>query len=169
MGLHPRRSAGADRRGPESLACRGARRRDVLPSLPPLASGPPRAAAVPRGSLPGDAGRGARGPRQPAARDRIPRDQRRWPLLARAGLLPGQLRLRPRTAARRCTAWPRHARAPGRAAGRAARPMSLTLYVPQDAAALSVGADAVARAIGAEASRRGIELQLRRNGSRGLL
>ena len=47
--------------------------------------------------------------------------------------------------------------------------MSLTLYVPQDAAALSVGADAVARAIGAEASRRGIELQLRRNGSRGLL
>ncbi len=45
----------------------------------------------------------------------------------------------------------------------------VTVYVPRDAAALSVGAEATAQAIGAEAARRGIALRLLRNGSRGML
>ncbi len=43
------------------------------------------------------------------------------------------------------------------------------VYVPCDAAALSVGADAVARAILAEAAARGVAISLVRNGSRGAL
>ncbi|MBV8157888.1 MAG: formate dehydrogenase, partial [Dyella sp.] len=46
--------------------------------------------------------------------------------------------------------------------------MSITVYVPRDAGALSLGAEDVAKAITAEASRRGIELHLVRNGSRGM-
>ncbi len=46
--------------------------------------------------------------------------------------------------------------------------MSTTIYVPADAAALSVGADAVAAAIAAEAARRGHDVRIVRNGSRGL-
>jgi formate dehydrogenase iron-sulfur subunit len=45
----------------------------------------------------------------------------------------------------------------------------VTVYVPRDAAALSMGADAVAEAIRREANRRGTSLRLIRNGSRGLL
>jgi formate dehydrogenase iron-sulfur subunit len=45
----------------------------------------------------------------------------------------------------------------------------MKVFVPRDAAAISVGADDVARAIQAEAAARGIALQLVRNGSRGLL
>ena len=47
--------------------------------------------------------------------------------------------------------------------------MSVTFYVPQDAAALSVGADAVAEAIRIEAGKRGIAARIIRNGSRGML
>ena len=43
------------------------------------------------------------------------------------------------------------------------------VYVPCDAAALSVGAAETAAALGAEANRRGLEIQLVRNGSRGML
>jgi formate dehydrogenase iron-sulfur subunit len=43
------------------------------------------------------------------------------------------------------------------------------IFVPQDAAARSVGADAAARAIAEEAQRRNIDIELIRNGSRGLL
>jgi len=43
------------------------------------------------------------------------------------------------------------------------------VYVPRDAAALSVGAEATAQAIEAEAQRRQVPLELIRNGSRGLL
>ncbi|MGO9933182.1 MAG: formate dehydrogenase beta subunit [Steroidobacteraceae bacterium] len=43
------------------------------------------------------------------------------------------------------------------------------VYVPCDAAALSVGADQTAAAIAAEANRRGLQIQLVRNGSRGML
>ena len=43
------------------------------------------------------------------------------------------------------------------------------IFVPCDAAALSVGADAVAAAISAEAQRRGIEIQITRTGTRGML
>src|SRR5271165_448124 len=45
----------------------------------------------------------------------------------------------------------------------------LKIYVPCDAAALSVGAEETAAAIAAEAKRRGLQIQLVRNGSRGLL
>ena len=46
--------------------------------------------------------------------------------------------------------------------------MSVRVYVPRDATALSLGAEAVANAIVAEAQRRGAEVRLVRNGSRGL-
>jgi len=46
---------------------------------------------------------------------------------------------------------------------------ALTVYLPDDAAALSVGADEVAAALAAEAKRRGVALTLVRTGSRGLL
>jgi len=45
--------------------------------------------------------------------------------------------------------------------------MTVTVYVPGDAGALSVGAGEVARAITAEAARRGTPVKLVRNGSRG--
>jgi formate dehydrogenase iron-sulfur subunit len=47
--------------------------------------------------------------------------------------------------------------------------MSVTVYVPGDAAALALGADSVAAAIAAEAAKRGIDIRLVRNGSRGML
>ncbi|MCF8197122.1 MAG: formate dehydrogenase [Sulfuritalea sp.] len=46
--------------------------------------------------------------------------------------------------------------------------MSITIYVPADAAALALGADAVAAAITREAARRGMDIRLVRNGSRGM-
>ncbi len=46
---------------------------------------------------------------------------------------------------------------------------TLTVYVPRDAAAVSVGADRVAEAIRTEAANRGVDLRLVRNGSHGLL
>lgn len=46
--------------------------------------------------------------------------------------------------------------------------MTVTLYVPRDASALSLGAEAVARAIVAEAQRRGRDVRVVRNGSRGM-
>ncbi|MCB1602938.1 MAG: formate dehydrogenase, partial [Xanthomonadales bacterium] len=45
---------------------------------------------------------------------------------------------------------------------------AVRIFVPCDAAALSVGADAVARAIGAEAARRGLAVEIVRTGSRGM-
>ncbi len=45
---------------------------------------------------------------------------------------------------------------------------TLTVYVPRDATALSLGADRVAQAIAAEAKARNLEIKLVRNGSRGL-
>ncbi len=47
--------------------------------------------------------------------------------------------------------------------------MSTTIYIPKDAAALSVGAERVARAIAAEAKARSVAVDVKRNGSRGLL
>ena len=44
----------------------------------------------------------------------------------------------------------------------------MRIYVPQDAAALAVGADKVAAAIAREAAARGIEVTIIRNGSRGM-
>lgn len=46
--------------------------------------------------------------------------------------------------------------------------MSVTVCVPRDAAALSLGADHVARALAVEAKARGIELNVKRNGTRGM-
>src|SRR5690606_22964846 len=45
----------------------------------------------------------------------------------------------------------------------------IKIFVPQDSAAVAVGADAVAAAIAQEAERRGLAIELVRNGSRGLL
>jgi formate dehydrogenase iron-sulfur subunit len=47
--------------------------------------------------------------------------------------------------------------------------MSIKVYVPCDAAALSVGADEIAHAIRAQAAPRGLEVELVRNGTRGML
>lgn len=48
--------------------------------------------------------------------------------------------------------------------------MSATvIFIPKDAAALSVGADAVAQAISTEAASRGVEVEIIRTGSRGML
>lgn len=47
--------------------------------------------------------------------------------------------------------------------------MSVTIYVPCDAAALALGADQVAKAITAEAKKRGEDIRLVRNGSRGMV
>jgi len=46
--------------------------------------------------------------------------------------------------------------------------MSAVIYVPRDAAALSVGAERVATAIAREAASRGIDVTLKRNGTRGM-
>jgi formate dehydrogenase iron-sulfur subunit len=46
--------------------------------------------------------------------------------------------------------------------------MSMTIYVPRDAGALSLGAEEVASAIQAEARRRDLDVRVVRNGSRGL-
>jgi formate dehydrogenase iron-sulfur subunit len=46
--------------------------------------------------------------------------------------------------------------------------MSVVIYVPRDAASLSVGAEKIALAIVREAAARGIDVVLKRNGSRGL-
>ncbi|MBN9248795.1 MAG: NADH-quinone oxidoreductase subunit NuoF [Hyphomicrobium sp.] len=45
----------------------------------------------------------------------------------------------------------------------------IKVFIPRDAAALSVGADEVAAAIAAEAKKRKLEIQIVRNGSRGML
>lgn len=47
--------------------------------------------------------------------------------------------------------------------------MSVTIFVPRDAAALAVGADKVASAIEREAAIRGLDVHIVRNGSRGML
>src|SRR5438046_2984014 len=46
--------------------------------------------------------------------------------------------------------------------------MSITVYIPRDSSAISLGADTVTRFIAAEAARRGADIRLVRNGSRGL-
>jgi formate dehydrogenase iron-sulfur subunit len=45
----------------------------------------------------------------------------------------------------------------------------ITLYIPRDAAALSVGAERVVKAIADEAKKRGVDIKIIRNGSRGML
>jgi formate dehydrogenase iron-sulfur subunit len=47
-------------------------------------------------------------------------------------------------------------------------PMSATVFVPRDSAALSLGAEGVARPIASEGARRKVELNVVRNGSRGM-
>lgn len=46
--------------------------------------------------------------------------------------------------------------------------MSVTVYIPRDASALSLGAEAVANAIASEAAKRDADVRVVRNGSRGL-
>ena len=47
--------------------------------------------------------------------------------------------------------------------------MSMTVFVPGDAAARALGADAVADAVLAEAAARGVPVRLIRNGTRGMI
>jgi formate dehydrogenase iron-sulfur subunit len=47
--------------------------------------------------------------------------------------------------------------------------VTVTIFVPGDAAALALGADAVAAAMAKEAARRGVAIKLVRNGSRGMI
>jgi formate dehydrogenase iron-sulfur subunit len=47
--------------------------------------------------------------------------------------------------------------------------MTVKVYIPRDAAALSVGADAVARAVAAEAKKQNQPVEIIRNGSRGMI
>jgi formate dehydrogenase iron-sulfur subunit len=46
--------------------------------------------------------------------------------------------------------------------------MSITVYIPRDASALSLGAEAVANAVASEAAKRNADVRVVRNGSRGL-
>ena len=46
--------------------------------------------------------------------------------------------------------------------------MSITIYVPCDSSAVSLGANRVAKAISQEAAKRGLDIRLVRNGSRGM-
>jgi hypothetical protein len=48
-------------------------------------------------------------------------------------------------------------------------PRPIRIFVPVDAAALSVGAEAVARSIAQAAQERGVAIEIARNGSRGML
>ena len=45
----------------------------------------------------------------------------------------------------------------------------IKIYIPRDAAALSVGAERVVKAISEEAKKRGVDIKIIRNGSRGML
>ncbi|MCB1427116.1 MAG: formate dehydrogenase, partial [Notoacmeibacter sp.] len=47
--------------------------------------------------------------------------------------------------------------------------MTVTVYVPRDAAALALGADAVAAAVATQAKARGADVKIVRNGSRGMV
>src|SRR5688500_1489133 len=46
--------------------------------------------------------------------------------------------------------------------------MTISVYVPCDSSALSLGAESVAKAILSEAEKRGVQVNLIRNGSRGM-
>ena len=46
--------------------------------------------------------------------------------------------------------------------------MTLTIYIPRDAAALSLGAEKVAKAVSQEIAKRGLDARIVRNGSRGM-
>ena len=47
--------------------------------------------------------------------------------------------------------------------------MTVTVYIPRDAAALALGADEIAEAVAREAKARGAEVAIVRNGSRGMV
>ncbi|MFT4003624.1 MAG: formate dehydrogenase, partial [Rhizobium sp.] len=46
--------------------------------------------------------------------------------------------------------------------------MTVTIYIPRDAAALSLGAEKVAKAVAQEIARRELDARIVRNGSRGM-
>ena len=47
--------------------------------------------------------------------------------------------------------------------------MTVTVYVPRDAASLSLGAERVAQAVKKMATVRGLDVRIARNGSRGMI
>src|SRR5262249_54833299 len=93
----------------------------------------------------------------------------RWAIHAGARLLPRQLRVLARGDDRRRRPRPGNAcplrRPRGKPRGDG---VTITVYVPRDPSAVSLGADQVARAIVTEGLRRGAAIRLVRNGSRGL-
>ena len=108
-----------------------------------------------------------------AAASRFRADAPGWQGHARSGVLPRQLRLRSLGDDR----WP----AAGQAQSASARGMygnlgcarmsaraTVTLFVPGDAGAVSLGADAVAAELARECRRRELQVRIVRNGSRGL-
>ncbi len=98
-------------------------------------------------------------------------DQRWRRAHARAGVLPGAVRLRTGRIIRRQAGGPARRLAAGDTghSGNGMNSANTTrIYVPRDAAAIAVGADRVATAILALAARRNIAIELVRNGSRGM-
>src|SRR5690606_30757174 len=132
-----------------------------------------RCAHLPSGVLPSDARGGIDRARQTPARSRVPWHDPGRAVHARARLLPRQLRKLAGADDRRRASRPRRRREIRRIdrsafTHRASKEMTIDVYIPRDAAALSVGAESVARAIAAEAESRGTPIRLVRNGSRGL-
>src|ERR1700754_4012162 len=109
---------------------------------------------------------------QAQTRSGLSRDHRGRRVLPGADLLPGELCLLSRSHGGRPSLWSSQSRALRRddCQGTGAQEVMsdpVTVYVPRDASALSLGAEEVADAISKEASARGVELRLVRNGSRG--
>ena len=167
-------SLAGHRQGAQPVARRGAWRRDLLSRLPPRSR---PAAMSSRSAAPKPARRWAAmacatTPEQTLGR-RVRRDHRRWRGHPRGGLLSRQLRAVAGHHGRRQL----HGRVDperfdddhDRSSPRSARGM-ITVFVPRDSAALSMGADEVAQAIAARSrSSAASTSTIVRNGSRGML
>src|SRR6185436_6597596 len=105
------------------------------------------------------------------ARREVRRNHHRWAVQSRSRLLSRQLRTitrnddRRRSLRLRRQGTLRHHHCRSRSRSR----RMIKVFVPRDAAALSMGADAVAKAIAAEAKKRNAKVEIVRNGSRGML
>src|SRR5690606_19890441 len=165
-GLDPRAGRTADCRRPAAVPRRSPWRDQFLRPLPHRRTRAHASRGLPRRILSGLW-------RQRPVRTRTGayrgRGRRRG--LAGAGVLPRPVRPIPSRHDRRPSPRTRHPRETGRPAGIGAGGLTMEriLYVPQDTAALAMGADAVADAFRTEAARRGLSLRIVRNGSRGLL
>src|SRR5688572_25577714 len=143
--LYSARRRAADCPGPEPVARRGSRGHQLLPSFPRCTGRPASRAGLPGGILPGSAGRSARRARGTQPRRALPPDHAGRGILARPGVLPGQLRLLAGDHDRRGTARTRDAGTfrPADRGTAGTTLMTAAVYVPRDAGALSLGAEAV--------------------------